>query len=101
VLRSENGNAVVEFVAFGFLLLAPLSLTATELTTAWLDKQVASSAATQLARSYTLGQHHFLELEGYYRAKFSKLQIEASQTACCVDVAVTLNSAHEVARQVF
>jgi Flp pilus assembly protein TadG len=101
VSKSEAGNAVVEFVAFGFLLLAPLALTATELTAARLDKQVASSAATQLARSYTLGQHQFLELEGTYRAKFPKLQIATSQKPCCIEVAVTLNSAHEVARQVF
>jgi len=98
--ESEAGNAVVEFVAFGFLLLAPLALTATAVTSAWLDKQVASGAASQLARSYALGQHQFLEIEGAYRARFPKLEIATTQTACCINVTVRLNSAQEVARQV-
>lgn len=98
--RAESGNALIEFVAFGVVLFAPIALVATQVSRFWFDKQVAASAATQLARGYSIGQHQFLELESAYVKRYPNLILQTSRTECCIEVEVQLDGVLEKARQV-
>lgn len=52
---SDRGNAIVEFIGFAILAIAPIALFATTASLEWVEKSKLQSAATLLARSYYVG----------------------------------------------
>lgn len=96
----DRGNAVVEFIAFGVVLFAPMAAFATSMTTDALQKQIVSSAAPQLARAASSGAFAFDELSRRYLASFSGLQISSTRSDFLVTVSVRLGSTQAVAKQV-
>lgn len=98
--KDETGNALVEFIAFGLLVLAPISVFTVEQSRVWVIKAQAESAATQLARAASLGPTHFESLTRALRAKTPVMQVQLSSTDCCVSVQVELEGQFATARQV-
>lgn len=52
---SERGNALVEFIGFAVLAIAPVALFATSASLEWAEKSELHSAASLLARAYYVG----------------------------------------------
>lgn len=98
--NGERGNAVVEFIAFGVVLFAPIATFAASITAVSIEKQIVSSAAPQLARAFAQGSSSFVELSNRYKARYPAIQIEPKTTACCVQVKVQLGDTREQASQV-
>ena len=86
----EQGNAIVEFIAFAMLLLVPLAGFSATVACSWVNKERAVAAATQLARAYSLGQDRFDSAEKAYLAIYPTIQISTDASHCCVLVKVLL-----------
>lgn len=97
---SEAGNALVEFIAFALLLFAPLATFAAESANAWVAKQQAETAATQLARAYEFGPISFEALSTRFLEQYPSIEIETTQSACCVQVLTRLGESWATAKQV-
>jgi hypothetical protein len=99
-LSAESGNAPIEFIAFALLVFAPLATFAAESSNAWVAKQQALTAATQLARAYALSPSAFETLMSRYRGEYPSLKIETTQSKCCVQVIARLGETWATAKQV-
>lgn len=97
---SEAGNALVEFIAFALLVFAPLATFAAESANAWVAKQQAVAAATQLARAYVFGPIAFDALSARFLEQYPSLEIESARSACCVQVMARLGESWATAKQV-
>ena len=97
---SEAGNALVEFIAFALLLFAPMATFAAESANAWVAKQQAVTAATQLARAYAFGPVAFEALSARFRGQYPTIRIETTQSRCCVQVLARLGESWASAKQV-
>lgn len=97
---SEAGNALVEFIAFALLLFAPMATFAAESANAWVAKQQAVTAATQLARAYAFGPVAFEALSASFRGQYPTIRIETTQSRCCVHVLARLGESWASAKQV-
>lgn len=97
---SEAGNALVEFIAFALLVFAPMATFASESANAWVAKQQAVTAATQLARAYAFGPVAFETLSARFRGKYPTIRIETTQSRCCVQVLARLGESWATAKQV-
>lgn len=96
---SEAGNALVEFIAFALLVFAPMATFAAESANAWVAKQQAVTAATQLARAYAFGPIAFEALSARFRVQYPSIEIETTQSACCVQVITRMGESWATAKQ--
>ena len=99
-VRGEQGNAVIEFIAFAVMLFVPLATFSAEVSIANYQKQVVTSAAAQLARAYGQSEFRFNEVSVRYQAEYPGLKISSSTSRCCVTVVATLHAAKAQAKQV-
>lgn len=98
--KTEAGNAVVEFIAFGLLALAPISVFAVTQTQVWVAKARVESAATQLARAASLGSPQFSALAQELTLRTPGLVADLVSENCCVVVHAELQGQLATARQV-
>lgn len=98
--KADDGNALVEFIAFALLVFAPMATFAAETANAWVAKQQAVSAATQLARAYANGPIQYESLSARFRAQYPSLRVESSLSPCCVQVTAMLGEAWATAKQI-
>ncbi|MEN9731367.1 MAG: hypothetical protein RL488_677, partial [Actinomycetota bacterium] len=99
-LRSSSGNAILEFIAFGVLVFAPLASFAATTSNNWVAKQEAQNAALQLARGYTIDSTSYLEILDRFRSMYAGLEVSTTITNCCVVVEVLRFGQKGSARQV-
>lgn len=99
-LSSDQGNAVIEFIAFAVLLFVPLATFAAQSSVSWVAKQQATTVATQLSRAYALGPQTYELVAEKFRIEYPRLQLETSKTACCVIVLAKLGEAWASSKQV-
>jgi hypothetical protein len=99
-VRSEVGNATIEFLAFAVLLFAPLASFSATTSVGWVAKQQVTSAATQLARAQVIGSAEYARLAERLAAEYPGIEFEVETSACCVSVSVKLLGVASVARQV-
>lgn len=98
--RGDSGNAIVEFIAFGLLIFAPLAMFSAQVTVDWITKEELVGAASQLARAYSVDQSVYAELVDRYRSSQPGLDVAVSTTNCCVEVVARRNGVSAHARQV-
>ena len=94
---SEAGNALVEFIGFAVLAIAPISIFATSTSIQWVEKAQLQSTAALLARAYYLGGVEGFDLQRELSAK-PGWQIEVQKDEGVVLVTLTSGELEASAR---
>lgn len=99
-LVDSQGNAVVEFLAFALVLLAPVTFFSVSQSLEWATKSELQATAMNLARAYAIGGQDTFEAQRSL-IKSQEWAVIQSINAPVIEVTVRQGSLEAVARSVF
>jgi Flp pilus assembly protein TadG len=97
---NEEGNAVIEFVAFAIVLFLPIASFVAQISTTMEAKSRALAIASDLARAAVLNEAVYSDLTNQAILEFGEFTYSRQDSACCVAVTVEVNGQVEIVRQV-